>query len=243
MGQQALKVRLPKEAVAAAHLRQHGGIKTEPAAELRIPGEGPQIEQLGAGGVGVVCGEHPAAGELVHQPGVDGAGAQVFSREARVVLQQPGPFRRGKVGGQVQTCPLLNGFGFVRQPLADVRGTGALPHHCVCHGQARIPVPEEGRLPLIADAHRPDGSPVSAGLLQQQADGFQGVAVDLQGVVGHPALAAHLLLVGQVLTAQELSFPVKEQGLGARGALVNGKHGIHASTSRAAFAMPWASSP
>ncbi len=143
----------------------------------------------------------------------------------------------------MQACPLLNGFGFFRQPLADVRGTGALPHHCVCHGQARIPVPEEGRFPLVADAHRPDGRPVSAGLLQQQADGFQGVAVDLQGVVGHPAQAAHLLLVGQVLTAQEPALPVKEQGLGARGALVNGKHGFHASTSRAALAIPWASSP
>ena len=72
-----LTLRLAEIALAVAHLRQHGARHAEPLEQSLVPLPGPDVVELGAGGIGRVGGVQPAAGQPEQQEAVDGAEAHL----------------------------------------------------------------------------------------------------------------------------------------------------------------------
>ena len=80
--------------------------------------------------------------------------------------------------------------------LADIRRPRALPYDGICQGLSRNPVPGKGRLPLIADANAYD--PRSVNIFRQPGYHIDYILIDLDRVMGHPAVFINDLLMGLI---------------------------------------------
>lgn len=98
------------------------------------------------------------AGELVDEPGVDGAEHGLpllgFLLDDRDVFEQPLELDAREVGGARQARLLLEAVlpaVLVAQLLADILRTSVEPYNCFVQGLSCDLVPYESRLPLICD--------------------------------------------------------------------------------------------
>ncbi len=145
------------------HLTRHA----EDSEEIFVPGQGAQVHQHRAAGVGHVCdvlAPVGGAGEVPEEPAVDrpetcGPGLCRLAGRTRA-LQDPLQLSGRKVGRRPQSRPLADELPaaatvqFRRDPV----GPGVLPDDGVHIGQSRAPVPDHGRFPLVGQA---DGGQVS----------------------------------------------------------------------------------
>ena len=187
------------------------------------------VEQHGAGSVGVVGDVGHAVGQLPDEPGVYGAeqqaaGLRLFPGALHMV-QNPFDFGGGKVGVNQKAGALLNVIHQLRvlhQLLADAGGAAALPHNGVVNGQARLLVPHNGGFPLVGDADAGDLLPVDI----QPGEGFHQHAVlghvDVGGVVLYPAGLGVNLRELLLRHRNDILFPVEHNAPAAGGALVQG---------------------
>ena len=244
-GEKAAEVALAERGVRVADPGQHPQRDIEQAAGLLAPAELLDVEQLGAGGVGVI-GQMPP-GELEQQPAVDGAADKVrVPARPRQVVQQPAHLGRRKIGGKGQPGDLLDAPTLAGDPPALLGRPAALPDDGVVGGQAGLFVPDQHRLPLVAEARARHRGRVHAALLQQLAHHGQRVLVNLHRVVLHPALLGDDLAVLAVAAAEKTARPAEQHRLGALGALVDGEQisfSHSATIFRAARQMPSASRP
>ncbi len=148
-------------------LGQHGGRDAKQSEQLRVPGALEDVEEHGAGGVGHVG--NVAAGELVHEPGIDGAESEATGlgggAGAFDVVEEPGELGGREVGVDEEAGAGANrGFGALGRELAAVlRRAPVLPDDGVVDGAAGLAVPEQGSLALVCDADGVDISGREAG--------------------------------------------------------------------------------
>ena len=224
--QQAAKGGVAEYTVTHADFRQAGFRHAVDAAQLLIPLQCVDVEQLSAAGVGVIGLERFFLGQVRHQKAVDGAEAKlVFLRQlcrAGFVLQDPRHLGRGEIGRERDSRFLLYGVGVGGQFFADIFCARALPDDGLANRFAGRAVPCGDRLTLVADADcnnlfRPD-----IRLCQHIPCNGQRVRQNLVEVVADPALFVDVLPVGAVGTGGQLACHVKQHGLCSLCGLVDG---------------------
>ena len=196
------------------------------------------VKEHGAGGVGDVGGVDGPASELPQQPGVHRAEqnlppAGLFPGPLHMV-EHPLDLGGGevRVGNQASggTDMLLQAVG--PQPVHQLRRAAALPDDGVVDGPPGGPVPQNGGLTLVGDA---DGGDLRR-VYPRLGDDLHHYPVlggpDLHGVMLHPPLPG--VELGELLLrhAENVLLPVKEDGAGTGGALIQReKIGAHSEAS------------
>ncbi len=223
-------IRLAKHMAAGQGLGQQGGGDAEVVQQLLVPPELVDVKEHGPGGVGVVRGMNPPAGEIPDEPGVHGAEPQFSTLRplpgAGNVVQNPLQLAGGKVGVGNQPGFLPDGLlqPVPPEPFDAVRRPAALPDDGVIDGLSGGGVPDQGGFSLVGDADGGDFIGPGVGLLH----GLHGDAhlggPDVHRVVLHPAGAG--INLGKFLLhhGPDLPLPVEEDAPGAGGALVHGDH-------------------
>ena len=184
------------------------------------------VEQHGAGCVGVVRHVDLASRQVPDEPGVHRTGAQFPLLRplphAGNVIQHPADLGAGEVGIDQQA-------GFLRhrlakacrlQIIADGGGAAALPHDGVIHRLSGGAVPQDGGLPLVGDAQRGDFLGVDVGAVHGLCQGPLLRGPDLHGVVLHPAGLGIDLAEWILGPGEDLALPVKEDRPGTGGSLI-----------------------
>ena len=182
----------------------HAQRDPEDAQDFLVPGQGVEVHEQGAGGVGDVrdmdSAVHPA-GQVPEDPRVRVAEDQVtglcLGPGAINVVQDPLDLGAGKIGGQRKAHLLLEPFraAILRQLIDDVLRAGVLPDDGVVDGFAGGLVPHHGGFALVGNS---DGGNVvtrQVRLGERRTDDLAGVVPDLGGVVLHPAGLREDLLV------------------------------------------------
>ena len=210
----------------------HGNVQC--IAQLPVPPEGMDVEEHGPGGVGVVCHMDLSAGEVPDEPAVHGACPQVSAlrpaADAGDVVQQPADLRAGEIGIDQKACFLRHRLSqpLRLQPVAEGGGAAALPDNGVVDRLAGPGVPQNSGLPLVGDADGGDLLGVDVGGIHRLRQGPLFRGPDLQGIVFHPAGLGIDLVEGMLGPGDDIPRPVKQDGTGAGGALVQGDHiGFH----------------
>ena len=214
-GQRAALADLPVLLRRGPDLRQHAQRDAHLGRDVRVPGQGLQVHQQRAGGVGRVGRVHAAvraAGHVPQQPGVHVAEHQLarFGPRPRTVhiVQDPADLGAGEVGGQREaglgTVALLASaeraeFG------ADAVGPGVLPDDRVVHRLAGRAVPHQRGFALVGDTDRDDLTRLQVGLGERARGDLAGVAPDLLGVVLDPACLGEDLLVFGLVDGNHVS--------------------------------------
>ena len=165
----------------------------EPLHDLLIPHKPVDVEQHGAGGIGIVGHMDRALCQVPDQPGVHRSEHQ-FSPLGTLpcpghIVQDPGNLGGAEIGIRHQAGLFPNLFvePVLLQRLDHVRSAAALPHDRVVYGLACVPVPEKRGLPLVGDAdggYLPCGHPGHGHALRGHR---QLGRPDFLGVVLHPA--------------------------------------------------------
>ena len=135
-----------------------GSRDVEQPQQLVVPLQRVDVEQHGARRVAHVGHVTRAAGQLPHQPRVDGPERQLARfgarPRARHVVQQPPDLARREIGVDEQTGPRLNRLARALrfEPLAEVRRPAVLPDDGVVNRFAGLAIPDDGRFALVRDA-------------------------------------------------------------------------------------------
>ncbi len=212
-------------------LGQHRDRNPHLRGDLRVPGEGVEVHEHGAAGVGHVGQVGPAvraAGQVPDQPAVDRAEDQIAGLGGPTgsgdLGQHPRRLGSGEVGRQRQTHPVAVAGGAAAEcaePLAHGVGPGVLPHDRRGDRFAGAAVPHHRGLALIGDA---DGGQ-AAGPHPRGGEclGDHGlrVAPDLERIVLDPARPGKDLPVLTLARGDREARPVEEDAPGTRGALVD----------------------
>ena len=208
------------------------------------------VIEHGSGRVGIVRNMDRAAGQLPHQPAVHGAEKELSCfrpiHGSRYMVQNPLDFRGGKIGigdqagGFPDVLPQAPG----NQAVHNIGGPPALPDNGIVHRLSRLFVPDNGSLPLVGDANGRNLPGIHTGLGHHlHHDGIL-AGPDFHGIVLHPAVMG--IELGKLLLAypQDILFPVKEDGPGAGGTLVQGKDIVsHSQFSFSMFRVATRSAP
>ena len=143
---------------AVHHLRQQGGRNVEQRQQLLAPGAAMDVVQHRARGIAGVADVQRAAGQVPHQPAVDGAEGQfaapcAFPR-ARHFAQQPGELGGGEIGVHLQSGQRADAPGVTGLAQAVAVGCGAavLPHYGGRDRAAALALPQHCGLALVGDA-------------------------------------------------------------------------------------------
>ena len=180
-----------------------------PAQHLRIPLQGREVHEHGAAGVrhvGDVDATVGAPGEVPDEPGVDGSEQHLAAGRVHPqieLVEDPLQLRPREVGGDGQARQLPEAVDAGAVPgdelLADRTGPRVLPHDGVAQRGARVPVPDDDRLPLVRHPHGGEIGGREARLLEGADDRLAAAPPDLDGVVLHPSWRRIDLLVGTLL--------------------------------------------
>ncbi len=165
------------------------------AAKFFVPPQPADIEEQRAAGVGVVGGEHFAAGEAIDQIGIDRAdqcfaGFELLPNIGPLV-DQPFQLRAGKVSVELKARFVLNGL-FVAG-VAQFAGKSASPRrHCqtiaLCSGRPVCLSNTTNRFALVGDRQSGDRVQRDRGCGSATSPTHrQHVLPDFFGVVLHPA--------------------------------------------------------
>ena len=226
--QKAAQVRCAEQTVGIGHLRQAGSVDAKGLAHRLAPAATAQVEQLRAAGVGPVATKLGAARERPDHPGVNRAQAQLARRSSlgcrRHVCENPGHLARRIVGREHQARRVAHqlGHAFARgQFVAQLAGTGALPHHGVAQRLARRAVPGNGGLALVGNADAGDVGRVDPGLLHHGTRHGQHVGRNLGRIMAHPAGLVDDLAMRAVGTMNQMAALVHQQRLGALRGLID----------------------
>ena len=145
------------------------------------------------------------------------------------MVQDPADLGAGEIGVDEQACPLPHQRpkpGLL-QTAAFLRRAAALPNDGVHDGAAGILFPDDGSLPLVGDADSGDLRRSRAGAFIGLCQRHQLGPEDLHGVVLHPAGLGIVLGQGILTHAADGARPVKDNGPGAGGALIQCHHILH----------------
>jgi hypothetical protein len=218
------------DAAGGLDLRQHAEGDVQLGQDLGVPAQVLDVEQHGAGGVGIVGDVHLAAGEVPDQPGVDVA-EQQFALLGPLpgafdVVEDPLDLGAGEVGVHHQAGVLLDvALESPRlQVVADGGRAPALPDDGVVDRLAGGLVPDDGGFPLVGDADGGHFLGADAHGLKNLAGHAHLAAPDFHGVMLDPAgLGVDLgeFLLGH---ADALARLVEQDGAGTGGALVQGEN-------------------
>ena len=172
---------------------QHAARDVQDAEDVVIPRQGVDVEHHGAAGVGVIGHMGAAAGQLPDQPGLHRAKQQLPGLGPRPhaghVVQDP--FQLGGrevcVDDQARFLPERLGQPFGFQLVAQGAGAAALPDDGMADRFPRLPIPDDGGLPLVGDADGRDLGRASPDLVHGRKRHAQLGGPDLVRVVLHPA--------------------------------------------------------
>ena len=176
-----------------ADLGHHGTRNVKERQQVVVPIERMDIKESGAAGIGVVGGKDLAAGEIVDEPGVDGAKHEVARRRAltRAVDVVEDPLylgsreirikREPRVGAHQLFCALLS------QLVDQGCGATALPHYGVVDGLATHAVPHHRGLALVGDADGRNAVGMDAALKLDLHHHADLAGKHLHGILFHPA--------------------------------------------------------
>ena len=215
-----------EHARVVAHLRVDRHRDAERVQPLGVPLVGGEV--VGAGHRGVGGADHVlgAAGELVDQPGVDGAegqppGAGQLAQAVHVV-QHPLDAQRRVDRGEGPARPAVH----LRAPLGAQLGgpvgrPGVLPDDGAGDRQAGLGVPQHGGGPLVGDADRGQVGRLQAGGIQRLREHRPGGLPDLVPVLLHPVGPGVVLRELGVGLRQDRRVLVVDQRADAGGARVD----------------------
>ena len=153
---------MAEEAARRFNVRQRRARNAEQRQHLVIPLAAVQVQQLGAGGIGVVAAEGFSSGQIPQQPAVDGAEANLTAFGTQVAIdsriQQPAHFGGREQRGDWQAGGTLNVLflTIVTQCVAERGAAGALPGNGRVNRFAAVAIPADGGFPLVADGQRGD---------------------------------------------------------------------------------------
>ena len=149
---------MPIDATGGPNLGQDFGRNAEPLHNLLVPDQPVDVEQHGAGSIGIVRHMHRTLCQIPDEPGVHRAEEQLpFFRPfpgPGHMLQNPGNLGGAEIGVRHQ-AGLLPDFlveAVLLQPLDHVRGAAALPYDGIVYRLSGILVPQNRSLPLVGDA-------------------------------------------------------------------------------------------
>ena len=108
--------------------------------------------------------------------------------------------------------------------LTDGGSSGTLPYDGVVHRPPGRPVPDKGRLSLIADPQNPDFPSVNPGLFHQKLHHADGILINLFRIMLHPAFFVDNLAVGKIRPAKKLPRFVEQKRFGSLRTLINPQH-------------------
>ena len=231
LAQQLRGVDLAVDLGGGLDFRQHAARNAEVGEDLVVPGEGFQVHEHGARGVGDIGDVHAAvgaAGQVPGHPGVGVAEEQVPGlgglAGAVDVVEDPLDLGAGEVRRQRQADAFLVAVHAPvgREFLDDVLGAGVLPDDGVVNRNACLLVPDHRCFTLVGDA---DGRNVVAGQVsggQGDGDDFAHVVPDFGGVVLNPSRLREDLLVFHLARGNDGACVVEHDGTGTGGSLVNG---------------------
>jgi len=140
-------------------VRQDGARHAQQAQQLRVPIARVDVEQHRARRIRRICDVRAVAGELPDEPGIDRAECELAALGAgarpRNLVEQPGDLGAAEIRINHQPGLLfyefLNPFFF--QLRTNLRGAPVLPDDGVVDRLAGLPVPDDGGLALVGDAH------------------------------------------------------------------------------------------
>ena len=215
---------------AILHRRGHRRRHAKQAEQVVVEASLVNVEQAGARSVGRVGGVDAPAGEAPDQPGIDGAENQLAARRplprARDVIENPGDFRRRKIGIEPQPgAPPHQAFGAAGgERLADGGGAPVLPDDRRMDRRAARPLPDQRRLALIGDADGGDVRDVDAGPRDRRAAGRDDARPDFFGVVLDMA-GRRIMLRDLLLRARHgQKARIEQDGARRGGALIDRQH-------------------
>ena len=187
------------------------------------------------------------AGQVPHQPAVDGAKDQFALLGPRPrafdIVENPGQLGAGEIG--IEQQPGARGHHlletFRSEIGTDFGGAPVLPDDGVIDRFAGLTVPDDGGLALVGDA---DGGDLAGGLDRLAAGRQRGVPEVLR-IVFNPAALRKML--GELLLRRghERQGVIKHHGAGRGGALIDGKDMGHSVASlfgafpRVVRSFPW----
>ena len=192
-----------------------------------VPGQGLQVEQLGARSVGHIASMHRAARQIPQQPGIHRAQADLARLSAahtvRDMLQQPAGLagREHGVDGQPGQAIDRVGQAALAQLGAEGRAAMALPGDARAERLARGALPGQHGFALVGDRQR--GQLPAGHIFQDLGRGRQRRPPDLPGILLDPGR----LGIGDGNRARGLfddaARLVHQEGFRVGGALVEGE--------------------
>ena len=213
-------------------LRQDAHRDVHQFAELFVPGQGVDVEEHGAGGVGVVRDMDSAfrmggaAGQVPDEPGVDGTEEEfAFVSKFlgfRDVVEEPADLGGGEVGVNDEAGLLFDGLevSLRLQFLGVVRGTAALPDDGVVNGTAGRFVPKDGGLALVGDTDGGDVGGIDLAFAEDGGDALEFVHEDVFRTMFYPACMRIDLLELSLGFGDDLAILVKDDRSGTGGTLI-----------------------
>ena len=152
------------------NLGHHGTWNVKERQQVVVPIERMDIKERRAAGIGVVGGKDLTAGEVVDEPGIDGAEHEVARRRAltRTVDVVEDPLHLGSREIRIERESRAGAHQLFCAPLdqlVDQRcGATALPHDGVIDGLAAYAVPHHRGLALVGDTDGGDAVRMDAAL-------------------------------------------------------------------------------
>jgi hypothetical protein len=214
------------------HRRQHVARNVEDLQQLVVPLVAAHIEHQSARRVAHIGGVHRAAGQLPHQPGVDGAEGELAACRcgtcAGHVVEDPLELRAGKI--RVEDQPGLVAERLFEALFAQRRagrlGTPVLPDDGVVDRFAGLAIPHDRGLALVRDADRCHVTRRHAGLGQRLLRGRELRGPDLLRIVFDPARLRIDLAELALRHRDDAALAVEHDAARARGALVEGEQKV-----------------
>ena len=213
-------------------LRQDAHGDAHEFAELFIPGQGVDVEEHGAGGVGIVrdvdCAFRmdSAAGQVPDEPGVDGA-EEEFALVRKFlcfgdVVEKPADLGGGEVGVDDEAGLLFDGLemSLCLQFLGIVRGAAALPDDGVVDGTTGRFIPKDGGLTLVGDTDGGDVGGVDLAFAEDGGDALEFGHEDVFRTMFYPACMRIDLLELSLGFGDDLAILVKNDRSGTGGTLI-----------------------
>ncbi len=221
-------VRLSVHAAGRLYFRKHAGRDVQLFEDVFVPLQLLDVEQHGAGGIGIVGHMYFAFRQVPNQPGIHRA-------EQQLALFGPLPHAGHVLKNPAQLCPRKIGVNHearllaedVRQALglelvAVLRRAPALPDDGVVDRLARLLVPDNRRFALVRDADCSDvlgrGIDLIHGFLRHADLGRP----DFHGVVFHPSELGEILPELLLRHADHFSPLIEENTAGARRPCIQG---------------------
>src|SRR5262249_29838008 len=174
---------------------------------------------------------------LPDEPCVDGAEGELAARGALAragnLVEEPRELGAAEVGIDDEAGALADqAFGAdLAQVLAQPRGAPVLPHDCVRDRLAGLPVPDDGGLALVGDAHGQEISCGNSTFPQRVARHVALRREDLARVVLDPARLRKDLPELALSERDRAAGLVEDDRPRARGALIEGQDVLHRKNS------------